>query len=304
MKNLQWHIDRQKGIGGSDAAAALGLSHWTTPLELYEQKIQTITEDMVQAATWEQMQGNAMEPVLLQQYATEMQIEVLQPKDAMVHPKHQFMRYNPDGIVEKDGVRILLELKTARWSRDWDTVGSDGIPMAYLAQVQHGMAVAGIDLAHVYVSIGGARPILYAVEADKEAQQQIIDGEAVFWQHVENRVPPAPVTYEDAANLYKFSQMGTTIVADDATLAAMQQLKAIRAQQKELNSQEELLAVQVQGFIKDNEALVDAEGKVLATWKGQAGAKRVNSALLREKFPDIAEQVTTQGEPTRRFLIK
>jgi hypothetical protein len=84
----------------------------------------------------------------------------------------------------------------------------------------------------------------------------------------------------------------------------MQQLKAIRTQQKELNSHEELLAVQVQGFIKDNEALVDAEGKVLATWKGEAGAKRVNSALLREKFPDIAEQMTTQGEPTRRFLIK
>ena len=32
-----WLNERRKGIGGSDVAAIIGLSPWTTPLDIYEQ---------------------------------------------------------------------------------------------------------------------------------------------------------------------------------------------------------------------------------------------------------------------------
>lgn len=45
MDRLQWLKERQKGIGGSDAAAVLGVSRWRSPFMVYMEKTRVITED-------------------------------------------------------------------------------------------------------------------------------------------------------------------------------------------------------------------------------------------------------------------
>ena len=54
MSRLEWLRYRQKGIGGSDAAAVLGLSRWKGPIDIWLSKTQEIMQDdgQSEAAYW------------------------------------------------------------------------------------------------------------------------------------------------------------------------------------------------------------------------------------------------------------
>ena len=58
-----WLNERRKGIGGSDVAAIIGLSPWTTPLDIYEQKLGiALPSEETEAMYW----GTALEPAIRQ----------------------------------------------------------------------------------------------------------------------------------------------------------------------------------------------------------------------------------------------
>ena len=44
MDKLEWLKERQRGIGGSDVGAILGVNKWKTPFEVYLEKTEEITE--------------------------------------------------------------------------------------------------------------------------------------------------------------------------------------------------------------------------------------------------------------------
>ena len=43
-EKLNWLIERQKGIGGSDIGAIMGFNKWKTAFEVYVEKTEPITE--------------------------------------------------------------------------------------------------------------------------------------------------------------------------------------------------------------------------------------------------------------------
>ena len=44
MDKLQWLKERQKGIGGSDVGAIMGVNKWKSAFEVYIDKTEEITE--------------------------------------------------------------------------------------------------------------------------------------------------------------------------------------------------------------------------------------------------------------------
>ena len=62
----QWLEERRQGIGGSDAAAAVGLSPWKTRLELWLEKTGQTPD---REETPEMRRGTLLEPVVKQLYA-------------------------------------------------------------------------------------------------------------------------------------------------------------------------------------------------------------------------------------------
>jgi putative phage-type endonuclease len=294
----EWHAERRKGLGGSDAAAVFGLSRYKSPLDLYLEKIGEA--DPVDE-TWDMARGKALEPLLRQHYADTTGRTVRVPKDAIKSSAHRFMFYNPDGLTDDNR---LVEFKTAAYDQDWGMEGSDDIPMSYLLQVQHGMVVTGLKVADVTVSIGGCKPKYFVVEEDKELQETLIKGEAMFWARVQGAVPPPPSTREDVARLFPVS-LETEVAADEEVLALLRGLARVKHQLKELEQQQEGLETAIKVFVGSNERLVDPDtGDFLATWKSGVGAKRINTTKLKQLYPDIAEAVTELGDPVRRFLIK
>lgn len=198
-----FHAERLTGIGGSDAAVALGLSPYRTPLELYLEKRGEIPPfEGNEATLW----GQLLEPVVRDEYARRTGRQVSVPPLAR-HPKHDFLIAHADGLTT-DG--RCYEGKTARSADGWGEPGTDQIPQAYLIQVQHVMLVTATPVADVAVLIGGSDFRLYEVPADRELQDMIVEGEAAFWQRVQKGHAPDPdFSTESARDLVKRLYPGT-----------------------------------------------------------------------------------------------
>ncbi|QDV34935.1 YqaJ viral recombinase family nuclease [Tautonia plasticadhaerens] len=293
----EWHAQRRTGIGGSDCAAVLGLSKWKSPYQLYLEKI---GEAEPEDETWEMMRGKAMEPLLRQHYADTTGQVVMLPDGAIRSDAYPFMIYNPDGLTEDR----LQEFKTAAYGKEWGEAGSDEIPHEYLLQVQHGMIVTGRQVADVTVSIASNRPKYFVVQADPELQEIIVEAEAQFWRMVEDRTPPEPISNEDCARIYRAVSLGASTLATVDIQEALEELKALKAVAKRVETEEEALQVKIKAYMGECESLVDEGGKTLATWKLAKGAERIDAASLRKEQPSIAQRYTVIGEPNRRFLLK
>lgn len=179
--------ERRNGLGGSDAAAALGLSPYKSALELFMEKREPREASSVELAAFRW--GNILEPVIRQEYATRTHRVVRLPEGTLRHRQHPFVLAHIDGITD-DG--RVFEAKTSRSADGWGKHGTDEVPHHYLIQVQHYLAVVGAEVADIAVLIGGNDFRIYEVPADAELQEMIIDGEAEFWAMIQQGTPPPP----------------------------------------------------------------------------------------------------------------
>jgi putative phage-type endonuclease len=293
----EWLAERRTGIGGSDVAGILGLSRWTTPYQVYLDKIGEAppTEDNA-PMRW----GRYLEPVIRQAYSDETGREVrLMPM--VRHPLHEFMFANLDGFT--DGGR-LVEIKTARTAEGWGEPGTDQIPTPYLFQVQHYLEVTGFEVADVPVLIGGSDFRIYEVWADAELAKSMVEAEAEFWARVQRRDPPPVVTMADAIARWGRSSRAESVEASPDARASIETLRTIKAQRSALDELEEAARAVVMRELGDRDTLVGPDGAPLVTWKAQAGAKRIDVKALQELRPTVYQEFLRAGEPTRRFLLK
>lgn len=179
--------ERYTGLGGSDAAPALGLSPYKSALELFVEKRERrdLSAAQLSAFRW----GNLLEPVIRQEYADITKRTVRLPSATLRHAKWPFMLAHVDGITDD---KRVFEAKTSRVAEGWGQSGSDEVPHHYLIQVQHYLAVVGFAVADIAVLIGGSDFRVFEVPADKELQEMIIEGEHDFWKMVEHGTPPEP----------------------------------------------------------------------------------------------------------------
>lgn len=189
MTRDKWLAQRRGGIGSSDAAALLGISRWSTPYSVYLDKTGQLPDlPPNPAMEW----GNRLEEAIATAYA-ERTGERLEDTTHRVfqHPTHPWMLATPDRLTE--GGRVV-EVKTASaWSADeWGEPGTDEVPDVYLVQVNHQLAVLGLEQADVAVLIGGQDFRVYHVARNDRLIRHLIAVEESFWDRVQTRQPPEP----------------------------------------------------------------------------------------------------------------
>lgn len=296
--------NRRTGIGGSDVAPILGLSQWSTPLDVYLEKLGELPpKEETQPMRW----GKLLEPLVRQEYA-ERTGRIVRLPGLIRRPGYDWQLANVDGVSElPDGSdRRIFEAKTARTAEGWGDELDNVIPTAYYLQVQHYMLVTAIPIADVSVLIGGSDFRTYVIERNDEVQELLMEEEQRFWNSVINRVPPPATTVEEVQRKFKMSIAGKSAVVGDVTvLEAVQQLREISVQRKALDDAETKAKVAVLEAIGDAEQLVDADGRVLATWKASKSRDYLDLDRIRKEIPDIyAQYLKPPGDPVRRFLLK
>ncbi|HUP07679.1 MAG TPA: YqaJ viral recombinase family protein [Caldimonas sp.] len=299
MNRETWLEERKRGLGGSDAAAALGLSKWKTPYQLYLEK-RGESPDLPQTdpMRW----GQLLEPLVIQRYADETGRAVVRdPFKLIWHPTVPFMFVSPDAI--EPGQR-LVEAKTARTREGWGEAGTDEIPQDYIIQVQHALMVTALPVASVPALFGGQEFAIYEVPANRELQEMIADGEADFWRRVEAGDPPDPATAADVAQRYGRRSLAQGIQATEEIEQALQELLGCRAAIEEIEGRREQLEVRIKAFMGENEALLGGR-TTLATWKMDAhGRVTVDAKALAKEMPDVYARYARASSPSRRFLLK
>jgi putative phage-type endonuclease len=277
---------RRSGIGGSDAAAALGISPWRTPYDLWCEKIgEGEPSPVSEAMRW----GTLLQPIVLNEYMHRTgRVLAIEPRH-LRHPTYGWMIGHLDGQVVGGGNRIV-EAKTASTARDWGEPGTDEIPLHYLVQCHHYLVVAEAEICDVAVLIGGSDFRLYEVLRDEGIAEQLIELEAAFWHAVEARNEPPPMTIADAMHRWgRFARDGA-VVAGQAEMTAIDELKALREAASGIEKAEDAAKLTImQALGERGSSLVAPSGLLLATWKLDRGRKAYT---------------VEAREPSRRFLVK
>jgi len=293
----EWRALRAKGVGGSDVAAILGVSPWTSTYALWCEKTGRCSRDIDTAATrW----GKRLEPVIAEAFASETTDEVVAlPNGLYRSTGRPYALATPDRVLCRDGVAVgVLEIKTAnaRNATDW----RDGPPVHYLAQVAWYQWVTGLREGRLAVLIGGQDFRIFDLPFEDTLGDVFADAADAFWHLVEtDEAPPVdghPAT--TAALRERFARSEPHAVPLDA-------LENRIAQRAELLKRREALDAEIAAI--DNavrEALGDAEvgtiaGEVVVTWRDVV-TTRIDSTRLRREHPEIAEKVTTSSH-SRRF---
>jgi len=299
MEKALWLEERRKGIGGSDVAAIMGISPWKTAYQVYREKRKEVEDWSGNSLTdW----GKRMEPAIRQWYSDTTGRDVRLPDKIMYHPKHPFMLASLDGFTD-DG--RVVEIKTARSGKDWGEPETNQIPDYYAVQVHHYMTITGFQVADIPVSIAGSSPSLYVVEADKEISEMIIEACAKFWERVQTGNPPDPVTYADAVARFGSLKTEGAIVADDNEVHAIEGIKSVRAQIKELEEHEEAWKARIIIALGDKgDTLIDSAGNTLVTYKLANGRKLFDTKAFEKDQPNLYQKYLKTSEPSRRFLVK
>lgn len=207
-KSPEWYELRTQGIGGSDAAAALGLSPWKKNTDLWKEKAGLVKSDFKTNKRMEE--GSLAEAPITQLFAIEHadEYEVIDYKDTVFKRGFQIASVDA-GLIEKaTGRKGGLEIKDTEPNsrKAWDEW--DGkIPMYYYCQVLHYLSTTGWDFyilkvrfkSHSVDESGNKTLVITEreykferTEEEKEGNLEFLEkGEEIFWGYVvSKREPP------------------------------------------------------------------------------------------------------------------
>ena len=186
-------------VTGSDASIICGLSPYTTPYELWEQKTRrAVAPDISHKPAVKA--GIMLEGAIRDWLGEELGKEIYDDP-MIISEEHPFMAANIDGHVNEatseNGEYEIVEIKTTSSPEGWGDVGSNIIPRNYLLQVVHYMAVCNAYRCYVAVLIRGVDFRHYVLERDFVLEEMLIQKEKQFWSCVQLDIPPGPVYNKD-----------------------------------------------------------------------------------------------------------
>lgn len=187
MNYEEFVASRKNYLGASDAPSVMGVSPWTTQYQLWEDKLglSAPKED-----NYHMKRGRELEPVARDAYMMETG-HVVEPK-MVIHPDIPYMMANFDGISEDH--KIAVEIKCPG-EKDHLLAKEGMVPEKYMPQLQHQLAVIGVNQLH-YFSYRDGDTVLIEVGRDESYIKKLIVEERKFWKCVENLTPP-PLSERD-----------------------------------------------------------------------------------------------------------
>ena len=183
----EWLRYRKMGISGTDAGSICGLNPYRSAMQVFIDK----TTDTIEEIDNEAMkQGRDLEEYVAQRFCEMTGKKVRRANAIFSNDEHPWMLANFDRLIV--GERAGLECKTvsAYGADKW----KDGaVPMHYLLQCQHYLAVSGYDTWYIAALILGKEFIIRKIERDEELISDLIKIEKHFWEnHVLAGVMPNP----------------------------------------------------------------------------------------------------------------
>ncbi len=300
MTREDWINSRMSSIGGSDAAAIVGLSKWSTPYTVWADKTgRTPPVEDNEAMR----QGRDLE-----QYVAERWMEATGKKcrrrtGIFKNDKYPFAHANIDRFVV--GENAGLECKTTSVFNLKAFKGGE-YPDNYYAQCVHYMAMTGADRWYLAVLVLNQGFYHYAIERDEAEIDALMTAEKAFWDYVEKDTAP-PVdglkpTGDCQNSLYLAGYQEEDTAIDlfgyDKKIDAYFDIKN---RISDLEQEKTLIEQEIKEELKESEEGFSDRYKV--SWKGQS-RKSFNVKDFQAAYPELDLEPFYKTSHFRRFSIK
>ena len=292
----EWQELRSHYIGGSDAAAVVGLNAFSSPYSLWAEKTGKVPGFAGNLAT---EVGTYLEEFVAQKFAQETGKKVRKCNQSFLNSLYPFAIANIDReIVGEDAG---LEIKTTSEMNLKKFKGGE-YPANYYVQCVHYMAITGKQRWYLAVLIGNREFRWFTIERDEAEIAALMTAEGDFWEYVKNDIPPpvdgADATSEALKTIY--AESNETVVDLTAYSAIIQQYTALKKQIRELETIAEESANQIKVFMGESGG-GEYDG-FRVSWKTQT-----RSTFDRKRFeadnPDIDLSGYFKETTTRPFKV-
>lgn len=264
MSREEWLELRRHSIGGSDAAAIVGLSKWASPYTVWADKTGRLPD---KPDTEAMRQGRDLEEYVAQRFSEATGKRVKRCNAILYNPAYPHSHADVDRMIV--GENAGLECKTTS-TLDVKQFRGVEFPEKYYAQCVHYMAITGADRWYLAVLVLGKEFHVYTLERDEAEIRALMDAETAFWeQYVETDTPPAADGAESTTDairtIYADSSQSICILFGRETL--LEEYMALKSQSKALDAR----IAEIQNTIMED--MQDAErgecGAYTVIWKAQ-----------------------------------
>lgn len=272
MLTIEQQQAREHGIGASECAAVLGISPYCTPYELWLVKTGRMPKEDILTESRVRLR-NFHEETIAREYAIQKNVKLKRVHKTLYHKKFPFMLCHLDRVVI--GQRKIVECKSSMgWMKStWGEVGTDNVPMDYLAQVQHQYACSNLTEADMAVLIDIDDFRIYPIERDNDVIKTIEERVEHFWRyHVEEDNAPEPTTRGDIKLLFP-SNNGKFIEATPETTQLINEINARKGLIKATETEQDELEVKLLNIIGENDGIKD-DKETLVTYLADKNGKR------------------------------
>ncbi|BCO29046.1 hypothetical protein MIZ03_3957 [Rhodoferax lithotrophicus] len=303
----EWLTIRKRGIGSSDAAAAVGLNPYKSQLELWMEKTgrdgnlpKTDPNDETSPMYW----GTLLESIVAAHYTKRSGHKVRRINAVLQHPQETWMLANIDREVTGTADVQILECKTAGLQGSF--LWREGVPEYVQLQVMHQLAVTGKQCADVVVLICGQDLQIHRIQRDEAMIAKLIELERAFWHYVETDTEP-PADGSESADvalrcLYPKDSGFTLDLSDDLEMSAVfSDLLAVREVLSTQVTLEAQLKQRIQQRMGDTTKVVFQTGNI--TWKRSKDGAGLDTTKLLQEQPDLLKNYSLVKPGSRRFLV-
>lgn len=242
-------MDRRKFIGGSDIAAVMGVSRWTTPLQLWSEKTGKVDAPDLSDNEAVEM-GIELEETVARMFTKRTGKKVRRAPKNYTHPDFDYLRCQVDRLVE--GTDELLECKTAgAWkAKEWE---GEEIPTEYILQVNYQLGITGRRIGHIAVLIGGQKFLYKEILFDDGLFRDQVNAANNFWHMVQHNIPPVAEAADNSFIVELHPKAGSKIkAATQDIIDAIALLQQTKAQIIDLESTKKEIEARVKAVIGDN----------------------------------------------------
>lgn len=281
----EWLSLRQGGVGASESACLLGLSPYTNAFALYQEKLGLTQREQNPAMRWGQLVESAVAELAREALGVERLVDM---------GRHTLLRSTTNKLMLATLDRLcppipgqtgwgVAELKVTR-----NESLLDSPPVHYQAQVQHQLAVSGLQWGALAIACHGKIGV-HVIARNDRFIQMLSDAVKDFWVHVETKFPPS-------------------IEAGAATTEALRHIAdngmAIEIDARELDDELQTIEKQLKGLENRKAILRDQ----LVAMIGTASRARIRGVPVEYRFSTVKRKEhlvkASESRSLRRAVLK
>ncbi len=285
----EWLALRSKNLNSTEISALFGISKYSTPYELWQQKKGNYVVEFEgnERTEW----GLALEEAIANKVAKDQGVTIRRMSEYIFDDSLRLgasfdFAIETIEIPSSDGNRTymfengILEIKNVdglMFKQEWseDENGNIEAPPWIECQVQQQLLVSGRSFAWIAALIGGNRLIIIKREPVPSIQDAIKEKAFLFWKSIDENNPPEPNFETDASFINKFygyAEPGKIIdVTENARIKELaEQYKQIASITKENDARQESIKAEILMMLGDCEKAISPAFSISAGMVGAA----------------------------------